>query len=159
MKSFFDTDLCVNERNCPGCRSLAAPAPRHTVAQRHGLDPDFPCPKGYPLGATAAEIETIRAARRPAPAQVTVTRKQAAPRPSKPPPPPPEPSPADQWPWYVTSLAALRQPDEAGVGDTLYNQLHVGGKNAIGWALKLLRIPCGCASRQKWLNARYPYIG
>jgi hypothetical protein len=64
MKSFFDTDFCVNERDCVLCRSLSKPASRHTIAQRHGLEPDFPCPKGYAWDYVP-----------PAPVQLTVERK------------------------------------------------------------------------------------
>lgn len=51
----------------------------------------------------------------------------------------------------------FRKPEDTGVGDTVERLLAKVGGKAIEKSLKRLGINCGCKSRQKWLNQRYPY--
>lgn len=71
---------------------------------------------------------------------------------------PPEACPRDQWPLMVRQVAALAEPADRGVGDTVAGQLKLGRVNVISAVLHVFRIPCACEDRRAWLNARYPYV-
>jgi hypothetical protein len=143
--SFYQSQLCKRGIVCGRCRSTADPAFRHQQAARFRMEEqDFACPKDHPWDYVPLKVTAKPARKR---------QRQTPASPSA----PPAAVPAEQWPWHVRAIAALRQSGEAGIGDTIHNQLKLGGKPVIALALKMLGINCGCSDRQAWLNARYPY--
>jgi hypothetical protein len=82
----------------------------------------------------------------------------------------PEPAPApvavpeSEWPAIVHMVAAHRNDEDKGVGDTLArisNIIPIWGGMGLGDAFKAMfkavGWDCGCADRQAKANARYPY--
>lgn len=63
--------------------------------------------------------------------------------------------PREKWPLAVRVVARLAQPGENGVGDTLA-RLIVGGEK-FKRLMKRVGVDCGCAVRQRHLNALYGY--
>lgn len=64
--------------------------------------------------------------------------------------------PHDQWPLWARAIERMRKPDDIGVGTTWERELaHVG--TAIKAALKLMKIPCGCAKRKAEWDVMYRY--
>jgi hypothetical protein len=70
------------------------------------------------------------------------------------------PLPMDQWPAWAKDLAQDRQPEDAGLGDTI---AHVIGdarsERFKKWFKEKLGATCGCIERQRWLNQRFAYQG
>ncbi len=62
-----------------------------------------------------------------------------------------------RWPWWVKRIAKLRNESDVGVGDTLERLIALGGGRAYKRILAAVKLNCGCATRQAWLNRRYPY--
>lgn len=94
------------------------------------------CPKGY--------FDAPPAPRLP-------TKSEAFPDPL------PDPLPRAEWPFIVRTIARLRGDDHRGVGDTLARAFELMGADVVKEALKGVGADCGCARRQAWLNARFPY--
>lgn len=60
-------------------------------------------------------------------------------------------------PIWVLLVSYLRTPKDTGVGDTVQRYAAMlGGEQFKVWAKKL-GMPCGCTTRQKEWNLRYPY--
>lgn len=165
--SFFNSGPCKHELVCVACRSLD-PAFRQKVAQRWRIESvDYECPKGHEIGAAAEQLQAFRQARQLERVQLTVQSQtliqlsdveaKAKPKAKHSTAIPPAAMPRDQWPMAVRILARLASDGEKGVGDTIKNQLKIGNKDVIDWAMKAMKIPCGCDDRRIWLNARFPY--
>ena len=68
--------------------------------------------------------------------------------------------PIAEWPVAMRLIARHRTPGEAGLGDTAARWIgHVGGEKFKLWFHVVFGRDCGCADRQSWLNARWPYLG
>ena len=63
------------------------------------------------------------------------------------------------WPMAVVAVARLRKEGDIGLGDTIVHL--IGDKNSDRFKRlfhKIVGRTCGCADRQRWLNARFPYL-
>jgi hypothetical protein len=79
-------------------------------------------------------------------------RKAQQPATDKPQTPKPQ-----QTPSWVGIVSYFRTPEDTGVGDTVQRYAAMlGGEQFKVWAKKL-GMPCGCTTRQKEWNLRYPY--
>lgn len=68
------------------------------------------------------------------------------------------PVPASEWPAWASTVALLRQPEDAGVGDTIARVIGpIGGDAYKSWYQRIIGKPCGCTERQADWNARYRY--
>lgn len=65
--------------------------------------------------------------------------------------------PSSDWPTWARRLAAMREPTEAGVGDTVARVAGWLGGNLFKRLAAGLGIPCGCDGRRDEWNTRYPY--
>jgi hypothetical protein len=66
----------------------------------------------------------------------------------------------EEWPLLARMVAKLRKPEDAGLGDTVANNLGRFGADA--WKVMYKRLTgadCGCAARQQILNGMFPYGG
>jgi len=60
-------------------------------------------------------------------------------------------------PGWVVAISLLKSDSDTGVGDTVQRYAAMlGGELFKAWAKKL-GMPCGCTTRQKEWNLRYPY--
>lgn len=58
---------------------------------------------------------------------------------------------------WATLVAAFRNAEDTGVGDTVQRYAAMlGGEAFKAWSKKL-GMPCGCTQRQAEWNAKYPY--
>jgi hypothetical protein len=60
-------------------------------------------------------------------------------------------------PLLARRIAALRRPEDAGIGDTLNRIFSKFGGSQFKWFFEAIGIDCGCDDRQSVLNAWYPY--
>ena len=68
-----------------------------------------------------------------------------------------EPVPRDQWPLAVRVVARLAIEGEKGIGDTLKRLIVGVGGEQFTRLMHRIGVDCGCAGRQAYANARYPY--
>lgn len=78
--------------------------------------------------------------------------------------PEPRPRVPAAWPKLAKAIAMFRTPTDTGLGDTIANNLNripafkgMGAGDAFKKVLHAMGIECGCDSRQRFLNERYPY--
>jgi len=75
-----------------------------------------------------------------------------------------EPIARSSWPKWAIEIAeswkkGIRRDSDAGLGDTIVHV--VGDANSERfktWFSEKFGKSCGCTDRQKWLNARFPYL-
>jgi len=60
------------------------------------------------------------------------------------------------WPPGLLPLKLLANPGDRGLGDIVERQLGMVGTAFKTAYAALLKQPCVCSNRQKWLNTRYP---
>ena len=70
--------------------------------------------------------------------------------------PEPQPVPRAEWPLWAKAIERMRKPDDIGVGTTWERELGYVG-TAIKAALKLMKIPCNCATRKAEWDVMYRY--
>jgi hypothetical protein len=71
----------------------------------------------------------------------------------------PPPLKPNQWPQWAKAIATIRQPGDIGLGDTLVHQIGDATSEAFKTRFEeLVGSSCGCADRQRWLNAKFPYL-
>lgn len=67
--------------------------------------------------------------------------------------------PCAQWPLIIKIIARRRRAGDIGAGDTTK---HIVGDERSDrfqkWFHRKFGKSCGCASRQRWLNERFPYL-
>lgn len=135
---FSESYTCRSRLHCLSCRDRCGGRDwRSSLAAGFELPvgaPDFACPHGLPWGLTKA----------PAPVP-------------PPEPPPPARVPLGKWPGWAIALADMRDPDDAGVGDTVHRLLAEGG-TAFKATMAVVGVPCGCDERRHDWNAMYPYV-
>lgn len=70
-----------------------------------------------------------------------------------------EPMAKNQWPLAVLAVARFRKEGDLGIGDTVARLIGSSRSERFKkwFALKFHR-DCGCTDRQRWLNARFPYL-
>lgn len=84
--------------------------------------------------------------------------KPLPPKPSAPAPfVAPEPLPRSEWPLVVRIVARFANESDKGVGDTVRRAAALIGGELVKAVFKAAGKDCGCATRQKWLSARFPY--
>lgn len=67
--------------------------------------------------------------------------------------------PFHQWPAWAKETATSRQAADKGIGDTLVHLIGDSRSEAFQKRFEeLIGRACGCAERQAWLNARFPYL-
>jgi hypothetical protein len=70
-----------------------------------------------------------------------------------------EPLAKSDWPVWALAVAKFRQTGDTGLGDTL---VHLIGDERSEWFKTWFHQKfgesCGCTSRQRWLNQRFPYV-
>jgi hypothetical protein len=64
----------------------------------------------------------------------------------------------DNWPAWAKLVAAMKAPEDKGVGSTIERKLGLIGA-AFKLTLKALGVPCGCGDRRELYNKLYPYDG
>lgn len=64
---------------------------------------------------------------------------------------------AERLPRLVKWLGRFRQPADRGLGDTLERMMAKAGGRTFKHLMALLRLPCGCEDRRRWLNERFPF--
>ena len=109
-----------------------------------------PCQLRIPLTIAGKPVVTTPAT--PAAPVKAAPAKQPVNRPS------PSPIPFDQWPRRILWLYKRRHEADTGIGDTLARILAAKGADVFKRAFRAITgKDCGCADRQKRLNALYPY--
>jgi hypothetical protein len=61
-----------------------------------------------------------------------------------------------QWPTWAKLVAAMKAPEDKGVGSTIDRKLGLLGA-AFKLTLKALGVPCGCGDRRDLYDKLYPY--
>jgi uncharacterized Zn finger protein (UPF0148 family) len=69
----------------------------------------------------------------------------------------PKPRAAEKRSRIIRLVESLKAPEDRGVGDTVERLLAKAGGRKFKHLMHLLKLPCGCQNRQKWLNDRFPY--
>jgi hypothetical protein len=131
---FVESSACKSRAHCHNCRGELAF--RQMLVREGKADrEDFDCPHGIPWNA---------------PPQVT-QKPQAPPRELLPLHP-------DNWPAWAKLVAAMKAPEDKGVGSTIDRKLGLLGA-AFKLTLKALGVPCGCGDRKELYDRLYPYSG
>jgi hypothetical protein len=68
------------------------------------------------------------------------------------------PIPYADWPSWARCVKVLRKPVDSGVGDSVRRLLGAHGET-FKKMLKSLGVECGCSSREREWNCKYPYDG
>lgn len=134
VKLFVESTTCRSRAHCRTCRDLTGgrawrESLRNAAWTLPDNDPDFACPHGAAWGESTAP---------------PVERK------------PVEPVHPDQWPAWANAIAAMRAPNDTGVGSTVERELGRAG-TVFKATLKALGVPCGCGRRKAEWDAKYPY--
>jgi hypothetical protein len=63
------------------------------------------------------------------------------------------------WPLAVLAVARWRKPGDTGLGDTVVRLIGSTRSHHFQvWFKRKFNRDCGCTDRQRWLNARFPYL-